>query len=553
MLFIKNLSLCVLLMLLIQTNIEDDIVKTYNHLNKVYEYGFNKDFDSAKIHLKKANLFAVRSKKKELIAYVNIYKSRLLYWEAKTEEAKSELENLIANKINDTLMVKLKLLYGEIYIYEKNYKKAITSYIEIEDIVNENGVIKSKKDSTSLYKGYNNIGYIHKKLNNLKKAKKYYKKAFKFALSPNSKSLLLFMISNLYEKEENIPQALKYITKATQFASINKWQLMLPTYYSDLSKYYIKMGKGDSAVYFAKKGLENNTYCRLNWLNDNLGKGYWLKKEYSKAIHFFEVALNYTTLDESVEVHQNLRELYTETKKYKKALHQNAIYLKLKDSLDGLKIKQEVFEITEKYESEKKELKIELLNTSNENKELVIKKQEAKILIFGILLISFVILISIVIYYYKREEKKKHLLYVKNRELVKIINVNNKKKKKEVFVEGEKKNEIKNQILDLITDEFYLKKDATLTKVSKLINTNTSYLSKIINENYKKTFTNFINDLRISFILKKLESTSEYRKLTIEHLADIAGFTSVNAFYRAFKKHTGLTPSYYIKKRIEQN
>ena len=74
----------------------------------LYEYGFNKDFDSAKIHLKKANLFAVRSKKKELIAYVNIYKSRLLYWEAKTEEAKSELENLIANKINDTLMVKLK-------------------------------------------------------------------------------------------------------------------------------------------------------------------------------------------------------------------------------------------------------------------------------------------------------------------------------------------------------------------------------------------------------------------------------------------------------------
>jgi len=76
-------------------------------------------------------------------------------------------------------------------------------------------------------------------------------------------------------------------------------------------------------------------------------------------------------------------------------------------------------------------------------------------------------------------------------------------------------------------------------------------LSKIINEDYDKSFTNFINDLRISYTLKKLESSPEYRKLTIEHIGEKAGFSSSNAFYRAFKKHTGLTPSYYIKKRLQ--
>ena len=59
--------------------------------------------------------------------------------------------------------------------------------------------------------------------------------------------------------------------------------------------------------------------------------------------------------------------------------------------------------------------------------------------------------------------------------------------------------------------------------------------------------------ISLIFILKELETSSSYRKYTIEHIADLAGFTSSNAFYRAFKKFTGLTPSYYIKKRMKQD
>ncbi|WP_428741322.1 tetratricopeptide repeat protein [Tenacibaculum sp.] len=528
-----------------QENIRKAIFK---QLEKTEEYGLNKRFDSSRVYLEKASIIANESKEKEFVIYVNLFKSKLAYWEANTEEALEELKKIISTKnLSDSIITDAYLLYGEIYLYKKDYPKALIYHIKAEDKLEKPLPLVTKRDTGRLYQGYNRIGFIHDKLNNIKKAKEYYGKALPYVPDSNARSYMLYKIANLFKNDKEPSQALKYTIEATAIAAKNKWQLMLPTYYSNLSSYYIQKQKGDTAIYYAKKGLENNTYCRLNWLNSNLGKAYWIKKEYDKAITYFNKALRYTTADETMEVHHNLRELYAEVGKYKQAMEHNTIYLKLKDSIDNLKVKQEVYEITEKYESDKKELKIALLKKKEENNSLLIRKQKGKIWLFGVLLVSLLIITGIVIYFYKEEEKKKHLLYIKNRELIQSIS-SESKKKNEIIIEEEKEEEIKKAISNLIEKEFYLEKDITLAKTAKLINTNTSYLSKVINENYQKSFSNFINDLRISFMLKKLETTFEYRKLTIEHLADIAGFTSSNVFYRSFKKYTGLTPSYYIKK-----
>lgn len=526
--------------------------KIKSHTRKALDFGLEKKFDSAAYYSQKAIDLSKKSKNIELISYANMNRAKLLYWQNKTSEAKSLLDESLNQEIKDSTKLLIHYLYGEIEGYKKEYVQSLEHYISIEKIIDKKSNV-TKRDSNRVSSSSYRIGRIQLELKNVDKAKVYFEKSLKYANSENLRSNILYHISTLYEKKQNLPTAIKYAIRATDIASKNKWQLMLPTYYAGLSEYYLQYKKPDSAIYYAKIGLKDNIDCRLDWLNTHIGNGYVLKKDFPNAIVYFNTALRYTPPSETLEVYKTLREVYTQTGQYKLALDQNELYLTLKDSLDNLKVKQEIIAITEKYESDKKQSKIKFLNEKNELNTIVIKKQKEQIITYIFSLFLLLTILGLIIFLYVKKQRQKHLLYLKNRQLLQKLKVREKNKQDNMLSTSVllKKEEICTYITNLIDENFYLNKDITLLKMAKMANTNSSYLSKIINEDYDKSFTNFINDLRISYTLKKLESSSEYRKLTIEHIGENAGFSSSNAFYRAFKKHTGLTPSYYIKKRLQ--
>lgn len=88
--------------------------------------------------------------------------------------------------------------------------------------------------------------------------------------------------------------------------------------------------------------------------------------------------------------------------------------------------------------------------------------------------------------------------------------------------------------------------DIDLETLSKKLDTNRSYLSKVINKNYDKNFNTLINEFRVVEILKYFEK-KEHLQFTIETLAKKAGFKSKSVFNKSFKQYTGLSPSKYIK------
>ena len=103
--------------------------------------------------------------------------------------------------------------------------------------------------------------------------------------------------------------------------------------------------------------------------------------------------------------------------------------------------------------------------------------------------------------------------------------------------------------LDKIEESYYyLENSFNLRKFAKRLNTNTSYVSYIINKVKGKTFKEYYTSLRIKYLIKKLEEDKNYRKYTIKYLGEIIGYTNASAFTRAFKKHNGITPSEFIKK-----
>ncbi|WP_408029369.1 helix-turn-helix domain-containing protein [Tenacibaculum xiamenense] len=93
----------------------------------------------------------------------------------------------------------------------------------------------------------------------------------------------------------------------------------------------------------------------------------------------------------------------------------------------------------------------------------------------------------------------------------------------------------------------YTSQNMTLTVLAKELNTNTSYLSKIVNHYKETSFTNYLNTLRVNNIIALLESNSIIRKYTIKAIAQEAGFSNSDSFSKAFVKLKNRTPSEFIK------
>ncbi len=92
----------------------------------------------------------------------------------------------------------------------------------------------------------------------------------------------------------------------------------------------------------------------------------------------------------------------------------------------------------------------------------------------------------------------------------------------------------------------YLDGDITLSGLADLVGCTSNNLSQVINSEFEKTFFDFINTYRINQA-KQYLLICESEKMTILAIALEAGFNSKSAFYNAFKKEVGMTPSQYKK------
>ncbi len=93
----------------------------------------------------------------------------------------------------------------------------------------------------------------------------------------------------------------------------------------------------------------------------------------------------------------------------------------------------------------------------------------------------------------------------------------------------------------------YLQPDLTLHDLAIQLDTNTLYVSKIINDRTGYNFSSYINQYRILEACKLLLSDSQ-QILSIEGIAHSSGFNSKSAFNAAFRKLQKMTPTEFIEK-----
>lgn len=93
----------------------------------------------------------------------------------------------------------------------------------------------------------------------------------------------------------------------------------------------------------------------------------------------------------------------------------------------------------------------------------------------------------------------------------------------------------------------FLNPKITQKTLSEELKTNPSYLSKIINVYKEKNFTQYINDLRLDYILERLKTDEELLQIDVKEIANEAGFSSAESFSDNFQRKFKIKPSYFIK------
>jgi AraC-like DNA-binding protein len=312
-----------------------------------------------------------------------------------------------------------------------------------------------------------------------------------------------------------------------------------------------QLQKPDSSLILLDKAMNvNDSYGKEERINAyiifNKAKAYYYKKEYDKAEKEYLLGLSSAKrLKETYLIKDSflrLKELYQAIGDKDNQLVYQERYNKINDSL-----------ISAQKHSLNKEVK-DLQDTQQKS-----FSKTKKSLFYIITLIVILLLISIFIGIKNhKKSKREYTNYQKiieklqNKESliasVPVSKVNNTTTEKTTFsVPSDKEAEILEKLNDFEKTEGFKNKNLSLSSLAESFSTNTAYISTVININKSKNFNNYINELRVNYIINKLKNDPQYLKYKISHLAEECGFSSHNTFTTAFSNFIGVSPSNFIK------
>ena len=340
-------------------------------------------------------------------------------------------------------------------------------------------------------------------------------------------------LGNAQYLEEEYQNALKSLFQSLKLSEALGDKQGIANSMGSISDVYLKLKNYDKVHYYLNQVLVIAREIQANELIKNAYRGlYLLNKETGNP----NTALKYQTL-----------------------------YYQLNDSIYSLESKSKIAELQNKYLFEKKEQEIKLLEAEQALNDIQLRN--SKILSFVLIVGITVSLFFLGLVYFQMIRKKRANLelVLKNREIVKSEEyirecLKSEQQKKNLYpkkiqvdkyatstLTEEQKEDLKLLITNTMENEkLYLSRDFTIDIFSKHLNVSRTYISQVINEKFNMNFSNYINEYRIKEARRVLTDDAN-KNLTIETIALSIGFGSKSSFNSAFKKYTGITPSFYMK------
>lgn len=120
--------------------------------------------------------------------------------------------------------------------------------------------------------------------------------------------------------------------------------------------------------------------------------------------------------------------------------------------------------------------------------------------------------------------------------------------KDEHFISSETEKKLQERLILFENSKKYLNPNMTFSTLVSFLDTNPKYLNLFLKNNFQKDYNTYINDLRIKYIVQRIDNNQNYQKYKISHLAKESGFSSHSNFSANFKRVMELSPSEYIEK-----
>ena len=276
------------------------------------------------------------------------------------------------------------------------------------------------------------------------------------------------------------------------------------------------------------------------------GRLFFEEQKYDEAIGCLENALK---LIDNVKYNSLKSSIYEDLAKN---------YLVINKDKEFAFYKDQFGESSKFLEVNKKEARREIillgteLNAEN-NKSFVEKKRNQWFYIGGI----SVLILSLLTYILIREVQKSKTL-MKQIQFFRSIKVKENKiseqkskqkevPKKQLVIPRETEQQILHGLQEFEESKKYLDNNMSLANLAVELETNTKYLSEIINKYKDKNFNTYINELRIKYVIQLLSTDRSYLQYKISYIAEISGFTSHSAFTNVFKSVTGRSPNEYMQ------
>ncbi len=304
----------------------------------------------------------------------------------------------------------------------KLYLKAINIYEDLRDTLMTIGTLS-------------NIGLIYIGQKNYQEALKTYARQKKIAQAIGAKKhygIALTSEGTAYDYLEQYDTArVRFYDALEIFLEIGDKPLIAQCY-NNLSVNHELTNNDDKALEYALKSIkikeEIGSYGKLAVSQIAAAKIYNKKGQHQKALNLFNKALvnaqNTGYLDYEIKAHKGLALTYENLNNYKKAYEHHTVFVDLADSVTNKENTELINELEKKYQNERKEQEIELLNKTNalQTAELAKADEESKrksIQLYGSLAVGLVLLVLVVVVYRSSQQRKKTnlLLEQKNKEI----------------------------------------------------------------------------------------------------------------------------------------
>lgn len=438
---------------------------------------------------------------------------------------------------------------GNMLYNNKLYSEAVENYeksIKISSI---------QKDSFAISVGLNNIALCHKEQSSFDSALYFFREALRYRtyMQPQLKAQSYMYIASVFASKQEFDSMLFYknyalknyqlqvssnsaLTSKTilRDVKINDANLMA-NYYDHQKQYGKAILQFEQLMILSEEANEWNLYAKAAY---NLSELYSVTGQHDMVLKYTTITYNISANNKYFDYCVKSAKLLSQTFAYKGDKAKESYYLKqtilYADSLEM----------------------VENSTSNNSNKLLLINahiKQSVKqykdeaskanflIANFKILIAVLLFIILCIVLFYKilsNRQKKNHLNQLNE------ISSQFEKSNTKIYNNNPDLNlSIENNLNYLMDiEKVFVRKSLSLTELSELMKTNTSYLSNYFNKKLNTNFNDYLNAIRIKYACELFEE-DKLQKKSLEQIADEVGFSSKRTFYSAFKKFTGLTPA----------